>query len=122
MIVAQRITTGLAALALLGVLPAGRAEAAQTTIQASANVVKSLTFVAKQNLDFGTLMLPSAPGTYTVSISMTGALTCPAGFVCSGTPRPAIFNVTGSNGNIIAITAVASDLVNSSNGSRLRFT
>jgi spore coat protein U-like protein len=122
MTVASRIISRLAALVLLGLVPAGHAHAAQTTIKASAKVVKSLTLIRKQDLDFGTIMLSGAPGTFTVSISMTGVLTCPGGFTCSGTPRPAILNVTGSNGNVVRITALPSDLVNATDGSKLRFT
>jgi hypothetical protein len=122
MTVASRIISRLAALVLLGLVPAGHAHAAQTTIKASAKVVKSLTLIRKQDLDFGTIMLSGDSGTFTVSISMTGVLTCPGGFTCSGTPRPAILNVSGSNGNVVRITALPSDLVNATDGSKLRFT
>ena len=122
MTIVKRIFARLAALALLGVLPFGHAQAAQTTIQASAKVVKSLTLAAKQDLDFGTIMMSGATGTFTVSISMTGTVTCPTGLTCTGTPKPAILNVTGSNGNVIRITALPSDLINSTDGSKLRFT
>ena len=123
MTIVRRIIARLAALALLGVVPFGHAQAAQTTIQASAKVVKSLTLASKQDLDFGTIMMSGATGTFTVSISLTGVLSCPAGFTCTGTPKPAILNVTGSNGNVIIITALPSDLVNASDSSqKLRFT
>lgn len=122
MTVSTRIISRLAAFALLGVVPAGHAHAAQTTIQASAKVVKSLTLESKQDLDFGTIMVSGATGTSTVSISMTGAVTCPAGFTCTGTPKPAILNVAGSNGNVVRITTLPSDLVNATDGTKLRFT
>ena len=67
--------------------------AAQITIKANANVVKALTFTSKQDLDFGTIM-PAATGTTTVSMSMAGAISCPAGNLHRRT-RPAIFNVQG---------------------------
>ena len=118
----RRIVARLAALALLGVVPSGHAHAAQTTIQASAKVVKSLTLAAKRDLDFGTIMMSGATGTSTVSISATGVVTCPTGFTCTGTPMPAILNVTGSNGSVVRITALPSDLVNATDGSKLRFT
>lgn len=122
MTAATRISNWLMALAFLGVVPLGHAHAAQTTIQASAKVVKSLTLASKQDLDFGTIMMSGATGTYTVSISQTGVVTCPTGFTCTGTPKPAILNVTGSNGNVIRITTLPSDLVNAVDGSKLRFT
>lgn len=122
MTVFTRLTYRLVALTLLGAAPLAHAQAATTTIQASANVVKSLTLTAKQNLEFGTIMPSGAPGTTTVSISMAGALTCPGGVTCSGAVRPAILNVTGTNGQVVQIFVVASDLVNASDGTRLRFT
>lgn len=117
-----RIISGLAALVLLGVMPFGHAQAAQTTIQASAKVVKSLELSSKQNLDFGTVTLSGTPGTYTVSMSLTGVLTCPSGATCSGAPMPAILNAQGSNGQTVRITVAPSDLVNAADGSTIPFT
>src|SRR5262245_1300912 len=102
-------------------MPLASAEAAQVTIQANANVVKALTFTSKQDLDFGTVM-PATLGTTTVSISIAGSITCPATATCTGAPRPAIFNVQGTNKGVIQIVATASDLVNAANGSTIRFT
>jgi len=97
------------------------ARAASITASVNANVVKPLVFTSKQNLDFGTVLLGAA-GTSTVSLSMAGVLSCGSGLTCSGVARPAIFNVQGSNGQVVRITAVASDLTNSTDGSKLRFT
>jgi len=102
-------------------MPLASAEAAQVTIQANANVVKAMTFISKQDLDFGTVM-PAATGTTTVSMSMTGAITCPAAATCTGASRPAVFNVQGSNKGLVRIFVGQSDLVNSANGSTIRFT
>ena len=122
MTVRLRIFSKLAALALLGVVPLGAVQAAQTTIQASAKVVKSLTLTSKQDLDFGIVTLSGTPGTYTVSISMTGIVTCPSGLTCAVAPVPAILNVAGSNGQAVRITVAASDLVNAVDGSTIPFT
>lgn len=123
MTVTRRIISRLAALALMGLVPTGHAQAAQTTIQANANIVKALTLTRKQDLDFGTILLSGATGTFNVSISMAGVVSCPAGFTCSGTPKPAILNVTGTNGNVVRITALPSDLVNATDSNqKLRFT
>ena len=111
----------LATFALLGATPLASAEAAQITIQANANVVKALTFSSKQDLDFGTVM-PAASGTTTVSLSTTGVISCPVAATCSGAARPAIFNVQGTNKGVVRIVAAQSDLVNSANGSTIRFT
>jgi len=116
----NRIGTPLLA-ALLAAGSATGARAATITATAKANVVKPLAFTSKQNLDFGTVLLGTA-GTSTVSLSMAGVLTCGAGLTCSGVTRQAIFNVQGSNGQVVRITAVPSDLTNSTDGSKLRFT
>ena len=118
----SRIIGRLAAIAALGALPLCAAQAAQTTIQASAKVVKSLELSSKQNLDFGTITLSGTPGTYTVALSMAGVLTCPSGATCAGAPTPAILNVSGSKNQIIRITVASANLVNSVDGSALSFT
>lgn len=118
----SRIISRLAALALLGVMPVGVAHGAQTTIQASAKVVKSLELSSKQNLDFGTITLSGAAGTYTVSMSLTGVLSCPSGATCAGAPVPAILNAQGSQGQVVRITVAPSNLVNSVNNSSIPFT
>ena len=121
MAVTTRIISRLVAFALVGAMTAGHAQAATTSVQVNANIAKPVTLSGKQNLDFGTILL-SGSGTKTVSISMAGALTCPSGLTCTGTPRAAIFNVSGSNGQVVRIFAVASDLTNASDGSKVRFT
>jgi len=102
-------------------MPLASAEAAQVTIQANANVVKALTFISKQDLDFGMIM-PAASGTTTVSISQAGAISCPAVATCTGAARPAIFNVQGSNKGVVRIVVAPSDLVNSAGGGTIRYT
>jgi hypothetical protein len=118
----SRIICEAIAFALLGAMPLASASAAQITIQANANVVKALAFTSKQDLDFGMIMLPPGPGTSTVSMGITGALTCPAGATCSGATRPAIFNVQGTNRMVVQIFVAQSDLVNAADGSKIRFT
>ena len=116
-----RRTATLLLIALLVAMPAGGLRAATITGAGKVNAVKPLVFTSKQNLDFGTILLGGA-GTSTVSLSMTGVLSCGAGLTCSGATLPAIFNVQGSNGQVVRITAVASDLTNAADGSKLRFT
>jgi hypothetical protein len=112
----------MAALVIASVVPFGHAQAASTIIQANAKVVKSLTLTAKQNLDFGTITLSGTPGTFTVSVSMAGIVSCPSGATCAGTARPAILNVQGSNGQVVRITVANASLVNSVDGSTIAYT
>ena len=120
--VLRRTITWLVALALTGAVPIAAAQAAQTTIRASAKVVKSLELSSKQNLDFGTITLSGTPGTYMVSISLAGQLTCPSGATCSGVAQPAIMNVLGSQGRIVVISVASSNLVNAVDSSTIPFT
>ena len=118
----RRKLTGFALALFLGTMPFAQARAAQITVKATAKVSKALTFTSKQDLDFGTVMLASGAATSTVSISMTGVLTCPSGATCTGAARPAIFNVAGSNGAVVRIVTTPSDLVNATSGGTIRFT
>ena len=102
-------------------MPLAPSEAAQITIQANANVVKGLTFISKQDLDFGTVM-PAATGTTTVSISAAGVISCPVAATCTGAARAAVFNVQGTNKGVVRIVTSQSDLINSANGSTISFT
>ena len=112
----------MAALVLASAVPFSNAHAASTTIQANAKVVKSLTLTAKQNLDFGTITLSGTTGTYTVTVAQAGTLTCPSGATCSGTARPAILNVQGSNAQVVRITVAGANLVNAADGTTIAFT
>jgi hypothetical protein len=112
----------MAALVIASVVPFGHAQAASTTIQANAKVVKSLTLTAKQNLDFGTITLSGTPGTFTVAISMAGTVSCPSGATCAGTARPAILNVQGSNGQVVRIMVASANLLNTADGSTIPYT
>ncbi|MEO8619321.1 MAG: DUF4402 domain-containing protein [Sphingomicrobium sp.] len=97
------------------------ASAASVNASVNAKVIKPLQLTAKQGLDFGQILLGAGTGSWTVSLSQTGTLTCPAPLVCTGAPRTAILNVAGSNGNVVLISAATTDLTNAT-GSKIRFT
>ena len=122
MITISRFISGLAALTLLGVVALGPAQAAQTTIQARASVLKALSLTKKQDLNFGTIALSGAAGTSIVSMSTAGVLTCPASVTCAGAAVPAIMNVQGSNNQLIRITVGSANLVNAVDGSTIPLT
>ena len=95
------------------------ARAATVKVAVNANVVKPLVLTAKQNLDFGVIIIPALAGTRTVSISQAGARTCAAGLTCSGAARQAIFNLTGTNNMVARITTATSILSNGTGGTIL---
>lgn len=89
------------------------ASAASVNAQAKAKVVKPLTLKSLQDLDLGTVIL--GPGTWSgasVSLSPAGVLTCAANITCSGATQPAVYNITGSNGQTATIRAPDVTLVN----------
>lgn len=112
-----RIIAALVATALLALFGAGRAVAATVTVKATVKTVKPLTLTSKQDLDFGQVILTSVSGPTSVSLSQTGVLTCGVGLTCAGAVRPAIYNITGSNNQIVRIFSLPSTLTNGSGGS-----
>lgn len=117
-----RIFSSLLAVAILAAMSAGGAHAASTNVKVTAKAVKPLTLKAKQDLDFGQIILSTFTGTRTVSLSAAGVRTCGAGLTCSGITRPAIFNITGSNNMVVRVFAAPSNLINSTDGSNIQFT
>lgn len=114
--------TRFAAMTAVGLLMAAMpAEAATTNVTVKATLLKTLTLTAKQDFDFGQILLPSSGSAVTMSISTAGVVTCPAPLVCSGTPKPAIFNASGSNQQVVRVTAAPINLTNAA-GNTLTFT
>lgn len=100
--------------AVAAAAPARAAPGGVATV--SATVVKPLTLSWVQNLDLGTIVLGN--GTWsgaTVGISRTGAFSCTnANVTCSGATKVATYNVSGTNNQVVRITAPNVTLVNQS--------
>ena len=96
------------------------ASAATQVAKVSAAVAKPLTLARVQDLDLGTIVL--GPGTWSgaaVGISRGGAVRCSSSNVaCSGATRVARYTVTGSNNQVIRITAPNVTLVNQADPTR----
>jgi hypothetical protein len=105
------IIAGIAC-ALAAADPASAAPAGTAAV--SANVVKPLILTWLQNLDLGSIVL--GPGSWsgaTVSISKAGTFSCAsANLTCSGATQVAQYNVSGSNNQVVHITAPNVTLVN----------
>jgi len=89
------------------------AAAATVTAQVQAQVVKPLAITKKQDLNLGTIVL--GPGTWSgaiVRLSRAAVLTCPANVTCSGATTVAIYNVAGSNQQVVRISVPNVTLVN----------
>ena len=102
------------ATAMFGI--AAPARAANNVAQVSANVTKPLILTSIQNLDLGSIVL--GPGTWssaTVGISRAGVFSCAsANLTCSGATQVAQYNVSGTNNQVVRITAPNVSLVNTS--------
>ena len=86
----------------------------------SASVTRPLTLSWRQNLDLGTIAL--GPGTWSgavIGISRSGTLSCAnLNLTCSGTTSVARYQVTGSNNQVVRISAPNVTLVNQSEPAR----
>jgi len=103
----------LAAVAVaLSATPALAATGATTPATARAQIVKPLVLTSSQNIDFGTILLTNVTGANAVSISQAGAIVCGAGLTCAATGKQAIFNVAGSNNQVVKINTTAANISN----------
>jgi uncharacterized protein DUF4402 len=83
-------------------------------------VVKPLTLTALQNLDLGTITLAGGVwSSATVGISRSGVLSCAsANLVCSGATQVARYKITGTNRQVVLISAPNVTLTNQSDSSQ----
>ena len=103
-------TIGAAVAALAAAAPAWAAPVATV----SASIVRPLTLTWIQDLDLGTITL--GPGSWSgaiVGISQAGVFTCTnANVTCTGATKVAQYNITGTNKQVIHISAPNVTLVN----------
>jgi Mat/Ecp fimbriae major subunit len=81
-------------------------------VQAHAAIVKPLTLTKMSDLDFGTIVVQDNG---TAVMDTAGALTCPATLTCATTGTPAQYKVTGTNNQVVQVTAPNVTLTNSGN-------
>lgn len=98
---------------------AGPLAAATQTAAVKANVLKPLTLSSLQDLDLGTITLNAGTwATTTVGISRAGAFACGANVVCTGAVQVARYRVTGSNNQVVTISAPDVTMVNQSDSTK----
>ena len=85
---------------------AAQAAPASANTNARARVLKQLTITQTSELNFGTIVAGASAGT--VAIAVDGTATCGAGLTCTGATTAAGFDVTGSNGTLVTVTAPSS--------------
>ena len=114
-----RMASLVATVAALGTSPALAAPTTATAnpqAKAQVRILKPLTLTATQDLDLGTVALGQGTFSTTVGIAKDGTWTCDATKVtCSGTHQVASYNVNGTNGRTVTITANSVTLSNGTN-------
>jgi spore coat protein U-like protein len=98
--------------AIFGSVLATPAVAATTTATTTVNVIKPVSIVKLQDMDFGTLTFAGFTGTRTITVSRAGALTCATNIVCSGAPKNARFNIQGTNRMVVMLSYSGGTLTN----------
>ncbi|HEY8592272.1 MAG TPA: DUF4402 domain-containing protein [Sphingomicrobium sp.] len=86
--------------------PAAAAVTSGTDATAKVRILRPLTLVSSANLNLGDIVL-SGTGTYsaTVKLSSGNVRTCAANVTCSGTTTVAKYDLTGTKGQVVTISA-----------------
>jgi hypothetical protein len=110
-----------AALAFTATQAVAAPVSATTNATATARILRPLTLTSTQNLDLGTIILSGA-GAFTanVGIDRNGLFDCDGGsgnVTCSGTPQNAVYNVRGTNNQVVTIAAGNVTMTGSNGGS-----
>ena len=112
-ILRMTLAASVAALTLTSTPAIAAPTGATPPATARARIVKPLTLEAQQNLDFGDIVVW---GTGTASMDGAGNITCTAtNLVCAATGTAAEYKVTGTNNQIVYITAPDVTLTNTVN-------
>ncbi len=112
-----RLAAVAAALTLVASPALAAPVAASPKAKASAKIVRPLTLTANADLNFGTIVVGALAAAQAVTVSQAGVLGgCTGALTCSGTVSAAQYNVTGTNNMLVTITAVGSNLINTTSG------
>jgi hypothetical protein len=115
------LAAAVAAVALTATEASAAPVSATSDATATARILRPLALTSTQNLDLGTIVLSgAAPFTSTVAIDRAGVFNCDGSsgnVTCSGTPQQAIYNVTGTNSQVVTIAAGPVALTGSNGGS-----
>lgn len=101
-------------LVALGATPALAAPVSVSNgpVQAHAVIVKPLTLTKVADLDFGSIVVQDNG---TAAMDTTGKITCPATLTCAATGTAASYKVTGTNNQVVQVTAPNVTLTNAGN-------
>ena len=98
----------ITAAAVAAIAIPGQAQAVTANATTTVKIVKPLVMTGGGTIAFGQLITPSAAtfsNTFTIQPAATQTGTfCQTGFVCSGTPTAALFNLQGTNNTPLNLT------------------
>jgi hypothetical protein len=118
-------TAATAALAFTATQAVATPVSASTNATATARILRPLQLASTQNLDLGTIILSGAGAfTATVGIDRNGLFDCDGSsgnVTCSGATTNAVYNVSGTNNQVVDIAA-GPVTMNGSNGGTLTLT
>ena len=104
------------AAALLAASASALAQSKTEVARASVKIVKPLVLSWRQDFSFGDILVPAAATwpSSTITLTRTGAFTCPAPLICTGLRQVASYHVAGSNNQTVRIGAPSVVLTNQS--------
>ena len=107
------LAASVAALTLTSV-PAAAAPTSSSNgpATARARIVKPLTLTRVTHMDFGDIVVQDAG---TATLAMGGGLSCTGGLTCAATGTAASYLVTGTNNQVVTVTAPDVSLTNAAN-------
>lgn len=98
-------------------MSANAAHAATATAEAKANILTSVAVTNSFPLDFGTIAAGSTASSVTVSATETATVSCVGTLLCPTAVTSAVFGVTGTTGQAVAITVPSSVTLTGTGGS-----
>jgi hypothetical protein len=106
------LAASVAALTLTSAPAVAASTGSSNSATATAKIVKPLTLTRTSHMNFGDIVVQDAG---VATLAMGGALSCTGGLTCAATGTPAAYLVTGTNNQVVTVTAPDVTLTNTSN-------
>lgn len=101
----------------IALLLASNVFAATGTGHARAELSAPLSVTNTQDVNFGTIAIDPGAGSQNVSYTNQSGITCPSGYVCSGTPQLGIAQISGAPDSSLSVS-IAEGMTVLSNGDK----
>ena len=106
------LAASVTALTLTSAPAAAAPTGSSNSATATARIVKPLTLTRTSHMNFGDIVVQDAG---VATLAMGGALSCTGGLTCAATGTPAAYLVTGTNNQVVTVTAPDVTLTNTAN-------